>query len=58
MGSMPTDEFSALVGHIYDAAVAPAEWPKALEQICKALNAKTAALWSYDIFDRTPPWQL
>jgi len=58
MGSIPTDEFSALVGHIYDAAVAPAEWPKALEQICKALNAKTAALWSYDIFDRTPPWQL
>lgn len=58
MSGIPVDEFSALVGHIYDAAVAPAEWPRALERICKSLNAQTAALWSYDIFDRTPPWQL
>jgi hypothetical protein len=58
MSGIPVDEFSALVGHIYDAAVAPAEWPGVLERIRKSLNAQTAALWSYDIFDRTPPWQL
>jgi DNA-binding CsgD family transcriptional regulator len=58
MSGIPIDEFSALVGHIYDAAVEPAEWPAVLERIRKSLNAQTAALWSYDIFDRTPPWQL
>jgi DNA-binding CsgD family transcriptional regulator len=58
MSGIPVEEFSALVGHIYDAAVAPAEWPRVLERIRKSLNAQTAALWSYDIFDRTPPWQL
>jgi DNA-binding CsgD family transcriptional regulator len=58
MSGIPIDEFSALVGHIYDAAVKPAEWPAVLERIRKSLNAQTAALWSYDIFDRTPPWQL
>jgi hypothetical protein len=50
--------FSELVGTIYDAALSPGEWPEALEAICHYLNAKTAALWSYDVQDRTPPWQL
>lgn len=58
MNVIRIDEFSAAVGHIYDAAVAPGEWPAALDRICKLLNAQTAALWSYDIHDRTPPWQL
>ncbi len=50
--------FSQLVGKIYDAALAPQGWPDALDSICHFLNAKTAALWSYDILDKTPPWQL
>ncbi len=52
------DEFSALVGHIYDAALAPGEWPAVLTRICKLLNAQTAVLQSYDVYDRTPPWEL
>jgi DNA-binding CsgD family transcriptional regulator len=52
------DKFSSLIGEIYDAALAPGNWPGVLNSICKLLNAKTAALWSYDIFDRTPAWQL
>jgi DNA-binding CsgD family transcriptional regulator len=52
------DRFSSLIGEIYDAALAPGNWPGVLHSICELLNAKTAALWSYDIFDRTPPWQL
>ena len=51
-------QFSGLVGHIYDAAVAPGEWPAVLDRICKLINAQTAALWSYDVYDRRPPWQL
>ncbi len=58
MNSAQLDEFSTLIGKIYDAAVEPGEWPAALGQICKLLDAQTAALWSYDIYDRTPPWQL
>lgn len=58
MSIVRLDEFSALVGNIYDAALAPGEWPAVLGRICRLLNAQTAALWSYDIHDRTPPWQL
>ena len=58
MNNIQLDEFSGLVGHIYDAAVAPGEWPAVLDRICKFLDAQTAALWSYDVYDRTPPWQL
>ena len=50
--------FSQLVGKIYDAALAPHDWPGALDAICRLVNAKTAALSSYDVFDKTPPWQL
>jgi DNA-binding CsgD family transcriptional regulator len=52
------DDFSELIGKIYDAALAAEQWPAVLDSICGFLNAKTAALWSYDVFDRTPPWQL
>ena len=52
------NEFSQLVGKLYDAALAPNNWPEALDAICRFVNAKTAALWSYDVFDKTPPWQL
>jgi DNA-binding CsgD family transcriptional regulator len=51
-------EFSAVVGKIYDAAVEPGAWPAALEAICGFADAKTAVLMSYDVFDKTPPWQL
>ena len=52
------DEFSFVVGKIYDATLTQEEWPAALDAICKFLKVQTAALWSYDIFDRKPPWQL
>ena len=58
MNTDSLDEFSNVVGHIYDAAVAPAAWPAVLDRICKLLNSQTAALWSYDVYDRRPPWQL
>ena len=51
-------EFSQVVGKIYDAAVEPNDWRAALEAICGFANAKTAVLMSYDVFDKTPPWQL
>ncbi|WP_394761860.1 helix-turn-helix transcriptional regulator [Phenylobacterium sp.] len=50
-------EFSRLVGSIYDAAVEPDRWPEALEAICGFIDAKTAVLQSYDVFDRSPPFQ-
>lgn len=50
--------FSRLVGQIYDAAVDPDLWPAALGAICEFSNTKTAALLSYDVFDKTPPWRL
>lgn len=52
------NKLSELIGRIYDAALAPEQWTEVLEAICGLLNAKTASLWSYDVFDRTPPWQL
>ncbi len=52
------DEFSTVVGKIYDAAVERDRWPAALHAICGFANAKTAVLMSYDVFDKTPPWQL
>jgi DNA-binding CsgD family transcriptional regulator len=51
------DEFSSVVGKIYDATLMPDEWPAALDGICKFLKVQTAALMSYDIYDRKPPWQ-
>jgi len=51
-------EFSQVVGKIYDAAVEPKDWSAALEAVCGFANAKTAVLMSYDVFDKTPPWQL
>ncbi len=58
MSRSQLEEFSFAVGKIYDATLTPDEWPTALDAICKLLNAQTAALWSYDIFDKKPPWQL
>ncbi|MBV1700735.1 MAG: helix-turn-helix transcriptional regulator [Hyphomicrobiales bacterium] len=58
MSIIGLDDFSGLVENIYDAALAPGQWPSALGKICKLLNCQTAALWSYDLYDRTPPWQL
>jgi len=58
LGLAKPDLFSQLVGKIYDSALAPHDWPEALDGICRFVNAKTAALLSYDVFDKTPPWQL
>ena len=51
------DEFSFVVGKIYDATLTPGEWPAALHAVCKFVGVQTAALTSYDIYDRKPPWQ-
>jgi DNA-binding CsgD family transcriptional regulator/PAS domain-containing protein len=51
-------ELSFTVGKIYDAALTSDGWPAALDAICKFLKVQTAALMSYDIYDRKPPWQL
>jgi len=51
------NEFSRLVGTIYDAAVDPAIWPAALQAVRAFVDAETAAFTSYDVFDRTPPVQ-
>lgn len=48
--------FSATVGKIYDAALTPSLWPKALEAIKALLETETVALISNDLLDRTPPW--
>lgn len=50
-------DFSNLIGKIYDAALADEAWKDALDGICVFLNAQTAALNAYDLFDRKPPWQ-
>ena len=50
-------DFSTLIGKIYDAALTDDAWKDALEAICVFLNARTAALNAYDLFDRKPPWQ-
>lgn len=52
------DEFSAVVGKIYDAAVDPGAWPAGLDAIRTFADSKTAVLMSHDVFDKSPPWQV
>jgi len=51
-------EFSTVVGKVYDAAVDPDAWPAALDAIRAFADSKTAVLMSYDVFDKSPPWQV
>ena len=58
LGQDRVAEFSALIEHIYDAAIDPDAWAAVLDRLRRFLNTQTAALWSYDLHDLTPPWQL
>lgn len=42
--AMTIDRFSALLGLIYDAAVAPERWPRCFEEICSAFSANYVSL--------------
>lgn len=44
---------SALVGHIYDAALDPAKWPAALGKAAAFVNGTAAALYSKDATSKT-----
>jgi hypothetical protein len=57
MDTAKLGELSALIGKIYDAALAPAGWPDVLDGARAFLNAATATIACYDVADKTPPWQ-
>ena len=42
------EEFSALVGDIYDASLDPALWPAVLEQACRFVRCSSAHLFAQD----------
>lgn len=50
--------FSAAVGAIYDSALDPAQWPRALEAVRAFVGSRTALIQSYDLMDQNPPWDL
>jgi DNA-binding CsgD family transcriptional regulator len=50
--------FSDLVGAIYDAALSPSQWPRALDDVRLYLGAEVGILSSFDAFDaNTWGWQ-
>jgi DNA-binding CsgD family transcriptional regulator len=51
------DELSALIGKIYDVALAPSGWPDVLQGVRAFIDAETVTLNAYDLADKTPPWQ-
>ena len=42
------NEFSDLIGDIYDASLDPALWPPVFEQICRFVNCSSAHLFAQD----------
>lgn len=44
MRPIPAEEFSQLVGSIYDCALDPALWPGALSELCSALEFRVSSL--------------
>jgi len=42
------EEFSGLVGDIYDASLDPTLWPKAFEQVCRFVRCSSAHLFAQD----------
>jgi len=42
------EEVSALIGEIYDAALDPALWPSAFENVCKFTGSSQVTLFSQD----------
>ena len=54
--SRPMDEagdFSALIGDVYDAALDPAHWPAAIDQVARFVGGSAAALYSKDAARRS-----
>jgi DNA-binding CsgD family transcriptional regulator/PAS domain-containing protein len=43
-----TEEFSALIGDVYDAALDAARWPAALDRAARFIGGRAAALYSKD----------
>jgi DNA-binding CsgD family transcriptional regulator len=46
------EEFSEVVGDVYDASLDPALWPTAIESICRYIGAASAGLHSQDSISR------
>lgn len=44
-----TEEFSVLVGRIYDCAIEPDRWPNAMGEICRAVRCAAAAILLIDL---------
>jgi hypothetical protein len=42
------EEFSSLVGDIYDASLDPALWPSVFEQACRFVRCSSAHLFAQD----------
>ncbi|MGG5820056.1 helix-turn-helix transcriptional regulator [Falsiroseomonas sp. HW251] len=49
MAELPAQQFSALIGAIYDCAMAPERWPDALRQVCEALDCVASQLYLLDL---------
>jgi len=46
------EQFSGLVGNIYDAALDPVSWPGVIMEACNFIGASAAALASHDMIQR------
>jgi hypothetical protein len=47
------EEFSKLVGDIYDASLDPASWPAVFEQVCGFVHSSSAHLFAQDSIRKT-----
>src|SRR5262249_59090455 len=47
------EEFSSLIGEIYDAAMDPALWPRVLAQVANFVGGSAAAFYSKDPATKT-----
>jgi DNA-binding CsgD family transcriptional regulator len=47
------EEFSNLVGDIYDASLDPASWPAVFEQVCRFVHSSSAHLYAQDSLRKT-----
>lgn len=49
MRPIPAEDFSTLVGAIYDCALNPASWPEVLTKLCREMDFRTSALTLQDM---------
>jgi hypothetical protein len=47
------EQVSRLIGDVYDAALDPATWPKALEKTCRYVEGMASTLLSQDSAQKT-----